>query len=81
MWLMQFLRDPWVPTNRAGIQHSKKEGKDVKEVQTSLRHCCLTSHSFGLLTQDFSARNFAGILAEGAIALSVTLSGGALFAS
>ena len=69
--------------NKSGWDSAFKEGRKRRLSGFILlcAHCCLTSHSFGLPTQDFSARNFAGILAEGAIALSVTLSGGALFAS
>ena len=38
-------------------------------------------HAAGICTKTARAARFIGILAEGAIALPVTLSGGALFAS
>ena len=70
--------------NKSGWDSAFKEGREEKalhQLNLLCAHCCFTSHNFRLPAQDFSARNFAGILAEGAIALSVTLSGGALFAS
>ena len=77
MWLPEFLRGPWSPTY--------PELRNCKKYDVDIFFRCfvwLQSHTHELcskLTSVFFM--FWTILAEGAIALSVTLSGGALFAS
>ena len=92
MWLMQFLRDLRVPTCTRPVVGSDRGHHALRVAGVILSACgCRTGvrggvflrngASFAFVDSTFRPRRFGGILAEGAIALSVTLSGGALFAS
>ena len=90
MWLMQFLRDLRAPTNAVGLHCLKEARIEISYLleRTGCQGLAWRSSIFFWQSTDLTnfyqwyiIRRIVHILAEGAIALSVTLSGGALFAS